>query len=184
MLAEAKVELELLHHFQQGSMEAFEALFRDYQRAVFGWIIRIVRDPAAAEELTIETFWRVYRAHARFDPGKGFGAWARRIATHAALDWLRTRRPENEMPANYFAELPDPRSDDACVADEIRRKTAQAFAKLSPKLRVVATLVVIEECSHKEVAKALGISETAVNLRVFRALRRLRKDLEGQGIRP
>jgi RNA polymerase sigma-70 factor (ECF subfamily) len=184
MLAEAKVELELLYQFQQGSMEAFEALFRDHQRAVYGWIVRIVRDPAAAEELTIETFWRIYRAHARFDSARGFGAWSRRIATHAALDWLRRRPPENAMPADYFAELPSPQTADFCMADEMRRKTARAFARLSPKLRVAATLVVIEELTHKEVAEALGISVSAVKLRVFRALRLLRKDLEGQGIKP
>jgi len=51
-------------------------------------------------------------------------------------------------------------------------------------LRVAATLAVIEERPYKEVADALGISVTAVKLRVFRALRLLRKDLQGQGITP
>jgi len=51
-------------------------------------------------------------------------------------------------------------------------------------LRIAATLAVIEELPHKDVAEALGISVTAVKLRVFRALHLLRKDLEGQGITP
>jgi DNA-directed RNA polymerase specialized sigma24 family protein len=51
-------------------------------------------------------------------------------------------------------------------------------------LRVAATLAVIEELPHKEVAEALGVTVTAVKLRVFRALRILRKDLERQGITP
>ena len=67
---------------------------------------------------------------------------------------------------------------------EIRLKTAQAFARLPPKLRIAATLAVIEELPQKEVAAALGISVAAVKLRVFRALRLLRKDLEQQGITP
>ena len=83
-------ELEQLIQFRQGNAEtrdaAFEVLFHLRQRAVFGWIMRIVRNRAAAEDVTIETFWRVYQAHARFEPQRGFEGWARRIATRAALD--------------------------------------------------------------------------------------------------
>jgi RNA polymerase sigma factor (sigma-70 family) len=67
--------------FTQGDVRAFETLFRKHQGSVYRWIVRIVRDPAAAEDLTLETLWRIYRARARFDPRRPFGAWARRIAT-------------------------------------------------------------------------------------------------------
>jgi RNA polymerase sigma-70 factor (ECF subfamily) len=178
----------VLDEFQQGRTETFEAafetLFRLHQRAVYGWILRIVRCTAAAEDLTIETFWRIHRAHARFQPARGFEPWARRIATRAALDWLRTRRPEVELPAESSLELAAPSATDPAIVAEIRVKTAQAFERLPPKLRIAATLAVIEELPHKEVAEALGISVTAVKLRVFRALRLLRKDLQKQGITP
>jgi RNA polymerase sigma-70 factor (ECF subfamily) len=174
-------ESGVLDLFRQGDVDAFESLFRMHQRAVYGWILRIVRNSAEAEELTVETFWRIYRAHARFEPGRGFEGWARRVATHAVLDWLRTRRPESAVmdfdPAGR-------ESADPAVTAEIRLKTAQAFGRLPPKLRVAATLAVVEELPQKEVAAALGISIAAVKLRVFRALRLLRKDLERQGIRP
>ena len=77
-----------------------------------------------------------------------------------------------------------PPATDPGVSDEIRRKTALAFERLSPRLRIAAVLVVVEERPHKEVAEALGISVAAVKLRVFRALRLLRKDLQQQGITP
>ena len=56
----------VLHRFREGDLEAFEALFREHQRSVFGWILRMVRNPATAEELTVETFWRIHRARDRF----------------------------------------------------------------------------------------------------------------------
>jgi RNA polymerase sigma-70 factor (ECF subfamily) len=169
-----------LDEFRQGSLDAFEALFRLHQRAVYGWILRIVRNPAAAEDLTIETFFRIHQAHARFQPALGFEAWARRIATRAALDWLRSAHAESELPA----ELAAPNVADPGVASEIRSATALAFGRLPPRLRVAATLAVIEQQPQKEVAAALGISVAAVKLRVFRALRLLRKDLASQGITP
>jgi RNA polymerase sigma-70 factor (ECF subfamily) len=175
---------DLLNHFRQGDADAFERLFHEHQRAVYGWILRIVRSPSAAEDLTIESFWRIYQARARFEPERGFEGWARRIATRAALDWLRIQRPESELSREVCAELAAPAEADPAVSAEIRIKTAQAFERLPPKLRIAATLAVIEEQPQKDVAAALGISVAAVKLRVFRALRLLRKDLERQGITP
>ena len=174
----------VLNEFRQGSVDAFETLFHLHQRAVYGWILRIVRNPATAEELTVETFWRIYQARARFEPSRGFEGWARRIATRAALDWLRAMQHEQESPEDFSVELAAPAIADAAISAEIRRKTALAFSRLAPKLRIAATLVVVEEQPHKEVAEALGISIAAVKLRVFRALRLLRKDLQQQGITP
>lgn len=177
-------ESYVLNQFQQGDASAFETLFRQHQHAVYLWILRITRNPAAAEDLTIETFWRIFSAHARFDPERGFEGWARRIATRAALDWLRAKRTENEQSTEMPAEVAAPVEADPAVTAEIRLKTVMAFARLPPKLRIAATLAVIEEQPQKDVAAALGISVAAVKLRVFRALRLLRKDLQKQGITP
>jgi RNA polymerase sigma-70 factor (ECF subfamily) len=175
---------DVLNQFRQGDADAFEALFRQHQRAVYGWILRIVRNPSTAEELTVETFWRIYQARVRFDPAQGFEGWARRIATRVALDWLRMRRTESEVSFEVCAEAAAQAVTDPAVTAEIRRKTALAFGRLPPKLRIAATLAVIEEQPQKDVAAALGISVAAVKVRVFRALRLLRKDLEQQGIKP
>ncbi len=179
---------DLLDRFRLGDLDAFESLFRQHQRSVYGWILRIVRDPAAAEDLMVETFWRIHRARARFEPARSFEPWARRIATRAALDWLRARRTESSTIASDFnqdlADLTSKPAPDPGVTAEVRLKTAQAFARLPPGLRVAATLAVVEEQPHKEVAAALGISVGAVKLRVFRAIRLLRKDLTQQGITP
>jgi RNA polymerase sigma-70 factor (ECF subfamily) len=174
----------VLHRFREGDLDAFEELFREHQRPVYGWILRIVRNTATAEELTVETFWRIYRARDRFEPDRPFAPWARRIATRAALDWLRAQRPEVELTAEMAGALPSISTGDPGIAAEIRQKTALAFARLPPNLRAAAVLAVVEEQPHKEIAAALGITVAAVKLRVFRALRLLRKDLEKQGITP
>lgn len=175
-----KEEIDVRSEFQRGSLEAFEILFRQHERLVHRWILRIVRNEATAEDLTVETFWRIYRAHARFDAARAFEPWARRIATRAALDWLRTARSD----CGLSAELSSKEESDPAVSAELRQKTTLALGRLPPKLRIAVTLAVVEELPYKEIAGALGTSVAAVKVRVFRALRFLRKDLQQQGITP
>lgn len=165
---------ELLRQFAHGDLEAFESLFRQFQGEVYRWIVRMVRDPGVAEDLTMETFWRIHRAHARFDPERSFGAWARRIATNVVLDYLKKSRPEVALPEDLAAAaVPDPG-----IQQDVRERVRRAFAQLPPKLRIAAVLALIEEEPYQEIADALGISVGAVKLRVFRAVRLLRKKLE------
>jgi RNA polymerase sigma-70 factor (ECF subfamily) len=173
--------MELLERFAAGDVEAFEALFRQHQCEVYGWIMRVVRDRATAEDLTIETFWRMYRAHARFDVAKGnCTAWLRRIATNAALDHLR--RTRREVP--LAEDPPDASKVPAAERSELRRTILSAMNSLSPRLRVAVVLALVEEESYDRIAEALGISVSAVKVRVFRGVRVLRKELSRAGVRP
>ena len=172
--------MELLQRFAAGDLDAFESLFRQYQRDVYRWIVRIVRDPAVAEELTVETFWRAHRAHSGFRPDANFAAWLRRIATNLALDHLRKRRPYVELPDELAAE----QRPDCAVQQQMRMALRKAFLELPPKLRVVAQLALIEDETYSEIADALGISAGAAKTRMFRAIRLLRKKLQKLGAHP
>ena len=172
--------MELLERFAEGDLEAFETLFREFQGSVYRWIVRIVRDPAAAEDLTVETFWRIYRAHARFRPDGSFVAWARRIATNAAIDHLNRRRMEQPLPENF----PQKPQADSAVLRETRENIACAFRQLPAKYQAPAILALVEQEPYTEIAAALGISEGAVKTRVFRAVRLLRRNLERLGVKP
>ncbi len=172
--------MELLDRFAQGDLDAFEALFRQFQGEVYGWIVRIVRDRGIAEDLTVEAFWRIYRARARFDPNRSFGLWARRIATNAALDHLKTARREVALPDDLAAGAPP----DPAVHREVHEQIERAFRELPARLQVAATLALVEEESYEQIAEALGISVGAAKSRVFRAVRLLRRKLKGLGVEP
>jgi len=159
--------------FAAGDLEAFEVLFRQHQKQVYAWIVRIVRDTGTAEDLTVETFWRIYRSRAHFNPSGSFGAWAYRIATNAALDHLRKSRRETQLPDDLAAS----RTPDPAVQRETRDRIRKAFAELPAKYRLVATLALIEDEPHDKIADAAGISVPLVKVRLFRAVRMLRKQL-------
>jgi RNA polymerase sigma-70 factor (ECF subfamily) len=172
--------MDLLRRFAHGEIDAFETLVRQFQGDIYSWTVRIVRDPATAEDLTVETLWRTYRARRQFRPDGNFGAWVRRIATNLALDHLRRQRPE-QSPVAEPAGVPQA---DRVLQRETQEKIQQAFRRLPPKLRVAATLALVEELPYDEIANALGTSVGAVKVRVFRAVRILRKRLSRAGITP
>lgn len=165
--------MDLLERFAAGDLDAFESLFRQHQAAVYRWIVRIVRDPAAAEDLTVETFWHAYKAHARFRPDGNFEAWLRRIGTNVALDNLRSKPALVTLPHDVAAD----HAPDTAEQNESRAAIRAALASLPPRLRIVVQLGLIEEDPYRAIAESLGISESAVKLRMFRAVRILRKKL-------
>lgn len=198
--------MDLHERFARGEMDAFEALFRAHQADVYRWCMRIVRDHAAAEDATMDAFDRAWRSHARFDPGGNFVGWIRRIATNLALDHLRVvkRNVPFEIPgpspgergtatvavevaasAGAAAQIggvmrraPDQAGADPAMRREQRERIAAAFAELSPKLRAVATLALIEDVPYAEIADALGISEGTARVRAHRAVELLRDKLQ------
>ena len=85
--------MDLLRRFALGEIDAFETLVRQFQGDIYAWIVRIVRDPGIAEDLTVETLWRIYRAHQQFRTDGNFPAWARRIATREKIQQAFRRLP-------------------------------------------------------------------------------------------
>ena len=172
--------MSLLERFARGEPDAFEDLFRQYQGRVFAWIVRIVRDRGVAEDLTIETFWRIYRSRHRFRPDGNFTAWAYRIATNLALNHLRRRHShiEVELPE----DLAQPGSSDVSGLEESSEHLRRAVKTLPAKLQVVVMMAMVEERPYQEIADALGIAVGTVKSRVFRAVRILRKRLEHMGV--
>jgi RNA polymerase sigma factor (sigma-70 family) len=172
--------MELLKRFKEGDVDAFETLFRQFQAEVYGWIVQIVRDRGVAEDLTIETFWRIHKARARFDTQASFGAWARRIARNLAIDHIRVRHREQELLEQCLSvEMPD-----SVLSRETHETVERAFRHLPPKLQVAATLALVDEKPYEEIADLLDAPVGVIRTRVFRAVRRLRKQLERMGVKP
>jgi RNA polymerase sigma-70 factor (ECF subfamily) len=171
---------ELLQRFVQGDEAAFESLFRQFEAEVYGWILRITRDPAAAEDALVEAFWRAYRSRARFDVSRSFGAWMRRIATNAALDQLHTAASAGSVRPAADGEEPT----SAQVPHDLRDALRRAFGRLPPRLAAVASLALIEQQAYIDIAEALDVPVGTVKSRVFRATRMLREELARLGFTP
>jgi RNA polymerase sigma-70 factor (ECF subfamily) len=157
-------------------------LFDQYQAAIFAYISRLVGDRAWAEELTQETFLRVFDARDRLSEVVNQRAWVYRIATNIAFNALRRRR--------RFAWLPwraahAPSLHEMNAAEQVGQRAAieAALAALSPKYRAPLLLFSHYGFTLREVAEALGIGEGAVKTRLYRAREMFRRAYERENLK-
>lgn len=155
---------------------AFDALYRACADDVHAYAWSLLRDRAAAEEVTGVAFERAYRRRHRFDPEKGSErAWLFGIVRNAALDELRRRR----RTAALVVDIEDPAATSAVEgsAEQAERRAAvrAALARLEPRDRELVALKFHAGLSNSEIAAVLGISESNAGTKVHRAVTKLRE---------
>jgi RNA polymerase sigma-70 factor, ECF subfamily len=160
---------------KQDEWQRFEALYRSSRDDLYGYVATLLRDPAAAEDVTELAFERAYRRRRTFDRRRGEErAWLFGIARNAALDELRRRSRLAALtadPEDVAAERPD---DGAEVA--LRRTAVRtALAGLPPRDREIIALKFHAGLSNGELAKVLGVSESNAGTMLHRAIEKLRK---------
>ncbi len=152
---------------------AFDRLYRECRDDVYAYVSGLLRDRAAAEEVTSVAFERAYRKRARFDRGRGEPrAWIFGIARNAALDELRRRGRQAELvgePADPAIVAGDP------IENERRLAVAAALGHLAAGERELIALKFFAGLENAEMAEVLGISESNAGTRLHRAMTKLRE---------
>jgi RNA polymerase sigma-70 factor (ECF subfamily) len=151
----------------------FEELYRSSMGDVHAYVASLVRDRAAAEDVTALAFERAYRRRATFDAGRGSArAWLFGIARNAALDELRRRQRIASLTGDVPAAEP-------AFEDEERRIRREAvrggLEQLDPRQRELILLKFHGQLSNAELAKVLGCSVSNAGTRLCRALDKLRE---------
>jgi len=173
----------LLEAAREGDGEAFGDLVRSFQGSIHGFVMRLVRRPTLAEDLTQDVFIRLWRHLGEIESAATLGAWLRRVAVNAVIDHWRkeeARRRQiqalREHPVARRVVRPSARMESAEGMDTVQA----ALDALPAKLRSVLLLRTVEEMSYGELAQTLGISTSAVRSRLFRARHELHEILNHQ----
>ena len=162
-----------------GDAGAGDALYRRYAAELRRYFARMESRDAGADDLVQETFVRVLRYGASFDTARPFRGWLFTIARNVGLAAARARPDVVPLTDVTLAS-----GDDAGRDLHTRESLAivrSALQALPEADRAVLVLAKLEGRSYRDVARALGITEGAVKVRVFRALQRLRNHLRAQG---
>ncbi len=158
---------------------AFDALYKSSRDDVYAYVASLVRDTAAAEDVTATAFERAYRKRSRFDPSRGEPrAWLFGIARNAALDELRRRGHQAELTAEP-ADLAGVPVEESTAASERRLAVSAALASLERSERELVALKFFAGLSNAEIARVVGVTESNAGTRLHRAMTKLREACDG-----
>jgi len=155
----------------------FDALYRDARDDVFAYTATLLRDSAAAEDVTAQAFERAYQRRSRFDARRGSPrAWLFGIARNAALDELRRRKraATAEMPPPPQDPSPDEAAQLAAERDAVRR----ALGGLPARDRELIALKYHADLSNAEIAEVLGVNANHAGTLLHRAMTKLREAVD------
>jgi RNA polymerase sigma-70 factor (ECF subfamily) len=179
---------------QVGNRAAFEELVHRYDRDVLRLALNLMKRPEDARDVYQEAFLKVYRNLHRFRFECSFYTWLYRIVTNVCLDHLRRRqaRPEDQSPetnhghhdegiADFFERQREHRPtldpERTMFGLEIKARIALAMERLSPRERIVFEMKHYQGLKLRAIGDALGTTEETVKNSLFRATRKLRREL-------
>lgn len=177
-------EKQLISDLRRRDPGALAHVFDAYADRIYRLAVSMLHDEQQADGVVQETFLALINHIDRFEARASLGTWLFRVAHNEVMSRLRVRNPQLEIDALDDGErMPSALIDwqtlpEATLSStEAMDQMEAAIARLSPGLRAVFTLRDIEELSTRETADILGISETAVKVRLHRARLTLREGL-------
>ena len=167
-------------------MTDFEAIFLEHWPRVYGVLLRLVGDYAEAEDLALETFWRLYDRPPQDESSLNVGGWLYRVATNLGLNAIRAwkRRERYEMEAGLWDAGANADVDpERAVSDAEDRRRARLVLRDMDQRPAQLLILRHSGLSYRELAAALGVSENSIGTLLIRAERefeRRYRRLEGE----
>ena len=164
----------LISQIARGDRLAMQVLFARHHVRIYRFVLRLMRDEMAAEDVISEVFLDVWRQASRFEGRSAVSTWLIAIARFKALSVLRKRR-EAELDDETAHSIEDTSDDPEQVVQKQDKgeKLRECLTALSPEHREIIDLVYYHEKSVQEVAQIVGIPENTVKTRMFYARKKL-----------
>lgn len=181
-------ENALIEGMTRGDPRAFRELVETYKKKVYYLALDMAGNPVDAEDISQEVFLKVYRSFSTFRKGAKLGSWLYRVTYNASIDHLRKRGATPEPVEDSVLEgrsqadsgLPGTVPSDPAAAAEssqLRDRIDRALDKVSPQEKAVFMLRHYDDLMLKDIAESLGLSIGSVKSYLFRAVRKLQKEL-------
>ena len=180
---------DLLGQIAEQQRVALDLLYRRYSTASYSLALKILRDVGAAEEVTQDAFFNVWRRAASYKKGRGsVRSWLFSIVHHRAIDEIRRRKRREQNQSSREVETLDLPSDDS--SDPVRYTNSQfqrsvldkALKTLRPEQRAVVDLAYFGGFTHTEIAEKLEQPLGTVKTRMRLALKKLRETVSRDSV--
>ncbi|MBN1363940.1 MAG: sigma-70 family RNA polymerase sigma factor [Syntrophaceae bacterium] len=181
-----KTEAEIVVRVLKGDRQAYALLVEEYKNPIYNLAYRMTLNPADAEDLAQETFLRSFRELSRFDTNRSFYTWLYTISLNLIRNHLK-KAGRRKTGFQNMETLPDisakefllREADDQEGSSREKEKQLEiCLKKLLPELRELLVLRFYQGLSFEMIADVTGISQSAVKMRVYRGLEKLRKILQ------
>ena len=177
-------DVQLIQRVLDGDDTAFSTLVRKYQRSVHALAWRKIGDFHIAEDITQETFLKVYQGLSTLKEPQSFASWLYVIAANCCKAWLRKKRLWTQSLETASGAEVEKATYSAYVSAENEKITAEAqrevvkrlLAKLQESERTVLTLYYLGGMTYEEISNFLGVSVAAIKNRLYRARNRLKEE--------
>lgn len=174
-----------------GSEQAYAELVRRYERPLYSLILRLVREPALAEDLAQDVFVKAIRALATYDPGRKFSSWLFKIAHNTTIDHLRRRSLDTDPletaeddgldPLHVVADSSSPDPESEMQRRELGAALDRAVSGLRPEYREVMLLRFGQGLPYEEIAEITGLPLGTVKTHIYRARREMAEAMQAAG---
>ena len=162
-----QAELWLVERARRGDIGAYEVLIRRHRDRIYRIALRMVGNPADADDVAQDVVIQLWTALATFAGTSSFTTWLYRVVVNRSLNHRRNQRPNRELTEEDHPSAPGP--ERRVLAGEELQAGLAAIARLPDDLRVPLVLVQLEGLSYREVAAVTKVSEATVRGRLSRA---------------
>ena len=181
----------LIKKIRKGSKAAFEELMRKYNRRIFNFVIRMVRNDEVAVELTQDFFIKIYTVIDKYNFEYKFSTWAYRICYNLVIDHIRKNQIQTESLDSDTVSQKEIVSSENYVKDdgfrilsdeEVKTHLWKLVDGIPLKFREVILLRYIQELKYEEIADISGLPVGTVKNRIFKAKEILKQEIEKDGM--
>lgn len=188
--SEPASDADVMLRVKAGDESAFTYLVHKYRRPLIGFMYRLCRNPATAEELAQEVFLRVYRSRTSYEVSAKFSTWLYRIATNLAVNHARDTRHERpektvrlDEPDQETGTTPDLADESLSAEEQLMKRERLAAIRnkvdaLPERQRLAVMMHKYQQMNYRQIAAVMKLSESATKSLLFRAYETLREQLK------
>jgi len=167
-------ELKIIERVQQGDTKAFSYLVGKYQDVVFSIALKVLKNREDAEEMAQETFIKAYRSMASFRGRSKFSTWLFSIAYNTCITSVRKKKIRTKSIDDVQVNDEEENWDKSGLSEEERSKMLEmALKRLPEEEYTMILLFYYEDLGIEDVSKVMGLTESNVKVRLFRARKKL-----------
>lgn len=180
-----------IEKIREGDSSAFGEIFNRYKTTVINLAFRFTRSREASEDIAQDVFIKIYEGRLKADPHSKFTTWLYRVTVNASIDFTRRRKftpvsldaeidPSGKSERTILETVKDAKSRSAremLKEEEVKALVQREIDRLPENLRSVILLYQFEEMPYRQIARILGVTEKAVERRLYHAKDILRKKL-------